>query len=131
MHPFLLSLLGGAILGVGAVVLMATIGRIAGISSIAFSNIHEKWRWAFVIGLIAAPVFAQILTGSNGIGAPVKSTGILIIAAIFVGVGTALSNGCTSGHGVCGLSRFSIRSLVATLIFMGVAIVTVALTKGI
>jgi uncharacterized protein len=130
-----MSLGGGVLIGLSAVMVMALFGRIAGISGIAKGVLglvvpvdgapgDAGWRIAFVLGLFAAP-FAMAL-----IGAPVEQTvsGNLVgmaLAGLLVGVGTAIGSGCTSGHGVCGLARLSVRSLAAVLTFMAAAFVTV------
>ena len=122
MHTFLLAGLGGVLIGLSAVLLMASIGRIAGISGIAqgvFSGSpgDRGWRAAFIVGLIVAPLL-MIAGGDAPIGAPVVGLPLMALAGLLVGFGTRLSNGCTSGHGVCGTSRLSRRSLLATVVFM-------------
>ena len=134
MHIYLTSLLGGIFIGLGAVVLMLASKRIAGISNIVgelvtSNGFKEVWRWVWLFGLLAGVWVLYFITGKTGIGAPVASVFTLIIAGVFVGVGTTLGNGCTSGHGVCGLARLSPRSLVATLTFIFTAILTVMVTK--
>jgi uncharacterized membrane protein YedE/YeeE len=129
------SVVGGALIGLSAVLLMACSGRIAGVSGIAsrllppYEDKDFAGRLAFVAGLVAAPLLAWLVTGgrpglSIQAGAPV-----LVIAGLLVGFGSVWGNGCTSGHGVCGISRLSMRSLVATGIFMATAIVTVFLVR--
>jgi len=126
-----LSLIGGAAIGVSAVFLMATLGRIAGISGIAGGLVAQAcagdraWRLAFVAGLVGAPLLAAAVVGDGGIGMPVVSWPWMALAGLLVGFGTRLGGGCTSGHGVCGIARLSPRSLVATGVFMlcGVAVV--------
>lgn len=125
------ALAGGALIGLAAVVLLAGLGRIAGISGITGGALDpatpaddRAWRWAFLLGLVAAP----LLLLPVGIVPAVTITDnvpLLIAAGLLVGVGTQIGSGCTSGHGVCGLARLSPRSLVATLTFMGVGGVTV------
>lgn len=125
------SLVGGALIGLASVLLMAFTGRIAGVSGIAvrlfppYSDDGFAGRIAFIIGLAAAPIVVLLATGQ----APpqtIQAGGILlIVAGLLVGFGSVWGNGCTSGHGVCGLSRLSMRSLVATAIFMIAAGVTV------
>jgi uncharacterized membrane protein YedE/YeeE len=135
MHPFLAAVIGGMLIGVSAVLLMASTGRIAGISGIAGGllppKVADDWRWriAFIAGLLLAPLALNALAGSSGIGAPTAGLAILIPAGLLVGVGSALGNGCTSGHGICGLARLSLRSVVATATFMAVAIVTVFIMR--
>ncbi len=121
----LASFIGGALIGLSAVALMLLNGRIAGISGItagllSFSDAapDRGWRLAFVIGLIAAPVLLTL----GGAGAPeisfVAPLPAMLLAGFLVGFGTVLGNGCTSGHGICGIARLSPRSIVATMAFM-------------
>jgi uncharacterized membrane protein YedE/YeeE len=135
MHPYIAALVGGALIGLSAVLLMALSGRIAGISGIVGGLLPPKpatdrtWRLAFILGLVGAPVILRSVTGEDHIGPPVAATTMLVVAGLLVGLGTALGNGCTSGHGICGVSRLSPRSMAAVLTFMLVAIVTVFLTR--
>ena len=131
MMTWLLPLAGGALIGLAAVVMMATLGRIAGISGI-FGQVLPPvaleglgWRLAFIVGLVLGPAGAALVLGRDPIGAPVVDLPVLAVAGLLVGVGTALGSGCTSGHGVCGLARLSPRSLAATITFMATAMVTV------
>ena len=125
--------IGGALIGLAAVLLMLFTGRIAGISGIAGGLFNPRtddrlWRLAFIAGLIAAP-FAAALIG-HAVPMP-KMPGSMItiaVAGLLVGFGTRLGNGCTSGHGICGIARLSPRSIAATVVFMVAAIVVVALT---
>lgn len=127
------GLIGGMLIGLSAVMLMLFNGRIAGISGITSGLIARPtsdtgWRAAFVVGVLAAPVLYGLATGPVDIalaGGPV----LLAIAGFVVGLGSALGSGCTSGHGVCGLSRLSPRSLAATLIFMATAFATVFIVR--
>ena len=129
------SVLGGALIGLSAVMLMAFTGRIAGVSGIAsrllppYEDGEFAGRLAFVAGLVAAPLLARLATGSLPSQSIVAAAPVLVIAGLLVGFGSVWGNGCTSGHGVCGISRLSMRSLVATAIFMVTAIVTVFLTR--
>jgi len=132
MHPFLQSLIGGGLIGLAAAGLLLFNGRIAGISGILFNAASLQqglWRWAFLGGLLAVGVGARFI----GIQASpeLAATGLPVLAAagLLVGVGTQLGNGCTSGHGVCGLARLSPRSLAATATFMAVAGATVFLVR--
>jgi uncharacterized protein len=127
------SLLGGALIGFSAVLLFALNGKIAGISGIVGRLLtgardDRAWRIAFLAGLVLGPLAAASL---NVAFTPRIDAGIpvLVIAGLLVGYGTQLGNGCTSGHGICGLARFSPRSLTATLAFMAVAIATVFVTR--
>jgi uncharacterized protein len=131
----LASLIGGGMIGLAAVLLMLSQGRIAGVSGIAVRLFppyldREIWgRLAFVLGLAIAPVLYALFKGGF---APMTIQGtapVLVIAGLLVGFGSVWGNGCTSGHGVCGLSRLSVRSLVAVAVFMATAIITVFLTR--
>jgi uncharacterized membrane protein YedE/YeeE len=130
MHPYLTSLLGGVLIGGAAVLLMASLGRITGISGIA-SGIFignrgdRRWRVAFVVGLIGGPLLLSLFGDDRGIGAPQVGLPLMALAGLLVGVGTRLGSGCTSGHGVCGIARLSPRSLLATGVFMAFGIATV------
>ena len=124
-----LSLAGGLIIGAAATVLALFNGRIAGISGILGGLLslprHDMaWRLAFVAGLVAAPVLASLL-GKPAVADIQAGWGEIMVAGFLVGLGTRYASGCTSGHGVCGLSRGSIRSLVATLTFMAAGVLTV------
>jgi uncharacterized protein len=131
----LASLAGGALIGLSAVMLMALTGRIAGVSGIAarllppYEDAELAGRVAFVAGLIAAPVVVLLATGRLPLQSIRANTTILMVAGFLVGFGSVWGNGCTSGHGVCGISRLSIRSLVATITFMAAGIATVFVTR--
>jgi len=117
----LASLVGGALIGLSASLMLLVEGRIAGISGIVGGLLTPKpgdmdWRLAFVGGLVLAGLVGQSWVTAAPMGAPWR----LIVAGLLVGVGTRLGNGCTSGHGVCGLSRLSPRSLASVLCFMAV-----------
>lgn len=124
------SLFGGALIGLAAVLLMALHGRIAGMTGILSGIIPPlaadwDWRAAFIAGAVVAPVVVVALFGdivAFDSPAPVQ---LLIIGGLIVGVGVTLGGGCTSGHGVCGIARFSKRSIVATLVFMATTAATV------
>jgi len=126
--------IGGSLIGLSAVLLMLLTGRIAGISGIFgglldFRSEDKDWRIAFIAGLIVAPLIA----GWMGYGMPPPelpaSWTVIIAAGLLVGFGTRLGGGCTSGHGICGVARLSVRSIAATVVFMLAAIVTVAVTR--
>lgn len=126
------SLAGGVLIGLAAVLLMLTEGRIAGISGIA-SRLLDKapgqaGRWAFVTGLVLTPFVYAFFAGKPQ---QTLSGGWLLMAigGLLVGFGSVFGNGCTSGHGVCGLARLSPRSLVATGIFMTTAVLTVFILR--
>lgn len=127
--------LGGALIGLSAVTLMVFNGRIAGISGVfsgaAFAAKGDKlWRAFFVIGLIAAPVIWTLVHGSPPAFEITDSWPLIIAGGLIVGIGTRLGSGCTSGHGVCGLSRLSPRSMVSVGLFMAAGMATVAATKA-
>jgi uncharacterized membrane protein YedE/YeeE len=125
------SLIGGALIGVSAVLLMSNIGRIMGATGILAgfvwpSNFRE-WIWRAVVlaGMATGPFALMLFTGHlPEVQVPV-SLPMLIIGGLIVGVGVTLGGGCTSGHGVCGIARLSTRSIIATLTFMITAFVTV------
>lgn len=128
------AMIGGILIGSAAVLLMALNGRIAGISGIAsgmmVAPVDDRiWRVLFVIGLIGAPFLWLNLTGTEPAFTLNASTPMVIAGGLLVGFGTRLGSGCTSGHGVCGISRTSARSIVSTVIFMSFGIATVALMK--
>ena len=127
----LYAVIGGALIGAAASLALLVNGRIAGISGTlahALSPGGRNFRLPFLVGLIATGAIAAFLV-PDAFGAPLRPTWQLAVAGLLVGVGTGLGNGCTSGHGVCGLSRFSRRSLVAVVTFMVTAALTVAVTK--
>ena len=130
------GLIGGALIGLAAVLLLALNGRIAGISGILGGLITSTgwgdrfWRCAFIFGLPAGAGLYALTYG--GLPLELQAHGsTLLVAGLLVGVGTRLGSGCTSGHGVCGLARRSPRSLLATVIFMVAAAFTVLLTRHI
>lgn len=127
------AFIGGLLIGTGAIVLMLFNGRIAGISGITTSALSKParqhlWRYAFIAGLVLAP----FITAPLGFALPVSLPGdaiLLAVAGLLVGIGTGLGTGCTSGHGICGLGRLSVRSLIATITFMVTAILTVLVLR--
>ncbi|WP_371397397.1 YeeE/YedE family protein [Fretibacter rubidus] len=128
------ALIGGALIGLSAVILMVFNGRIAGISGVfsgvAFAERGDKlWRLLFVLGLIAAPILYQFATHQPSAFELSASLPFVVIGGLLVGFGTRLGSGCTSGHGVCGLSRLSPRSMVSVLLFMGAGMLTVTVAR--
>lgn len=127
------GLIGGLLIGLATTLLLSLNGRIAGISGIVGGLIARKgsevvWRAVFVVGLLLGAFIYMLVTNSV---LPVRiqaSLPIMVVAGLLVGFGTQLGSGCTSGHGVSGIARLSKRSIVATLVFMVVAIITVFLT---
>lgn len=129
------AIVGGALIGLGAIMAMALLGRIAGISGIlagtVFPASKEDWSWraAFVAGMIAAPVVFTFVMGQAPEFTMTATTTTSILAGLLVGSGVTFGAGCASGHGVCGLARLSPRSIVATGVFMAVAVATVFVTR--
>jgi uncharacterized membrane protein YedE/YeeE len=127
------SLAGGVLIGLAAAALVLFNGRIAGISGILGGLLRPRkgdvgWRAAFIIGLLAAPIAYSLFAPLPEIRID-AGVGVLVIAGLLVGIGTRVGSGCTSGHGVCGISRFSPRSLVATLVFMAAGFLTVFIVR--
>lgn len=124
--------IGGALIGLSAVMLMLFAGRVAGISGIfggLIAAADRGWRIAFLAGLIVAP-FAAVLAGYTVPAPQMPPSWTLIVAGgLLVGFGTRLGGGCTSGHGVCGMARLSPRSIAATCVFMAAAVATVAVMR--
>ena len=124
------STIGGALIGLSAVMLMALTGRIAGVSGIAarllppYEDDQLAGRLAFVAGLVAAPLVTLAATGRLPLQTIAAGPLTLVLAGLLVGFGSVWGNGCTSGHGVCGISRLSVRSLVATAVFMATGFAT-------
>lgn len=127
------ALAGGVLIGLAAAAFVLLLGRIAGISGMLGGLIERAADWplrlAFVLGLIAAPGAYALLSGSLQVPEITASPLTLVVAGLLVGVGTRYASGCTSGHGVCGLSRLSPRSLVATLTFMAAGFATVFVVR--
>ncbi|BCL75969.1 hypothetical protein JHS3_17050 [Jeongeupia sp. HS-3] len=127
------ALIGGALIGVAASVLILANGRVAGISGIVAGVMRPQrgetaWRVAFVAGLLLAPWLYRSVTALPRLQFD-AGWGTLVVAGLLVGFGTRLGSGCTSGHGVCGLSRLSLRSLAATLAFMAAGFATVFVVR--
>ena len=129
------SFIGGILIGIAAIIIFLTNGRIMGISGILGNLMTLKetdqiyWRMTFILGVLIGPllfiIFFKELKSEM-----VTNTALLVLSGFLVGLGTSLGNGCTSGHGICGLSRFSIRSIVATFIFVISGMITVYFIKG-
>jgi len=127
------ALAGGMIIGIAAALFALLNGRIAGISGIVGGLFKVQtgdmgWRIAFVAGLVAAPLVWQLFHSLPTLQID-TGYGMLALAGLAVGIGTRYGSGCTSGHGVCGISRMSPRSIVATLVFMGTGFITVYLVR--
>jgi len=129
----LASLIGGILIGLGAVFLMAFNGRIAGMTGMLGGlleplNPAGRWRLAFLAGAIAAPFLATQAGATFAFASPTTGA-LLALGGLIVGVGVTYGSGCTSGHGVCGMARLSPRSIVATATFMVTTLVTVTLIR--
>lgn len=126
---------GGLLIGLGAVLLMLGLGRIFGATGIlsgavfAESRDEMSWRIALIVGMVLAPGLIFLLTGAMPELTVPISPAMIVIGGVIVGLGASLGSGCTSGHGVCGLSRLSVRSLVAVPTFMVTAAITVFLIR--
>jgi len=131
----LAGLTGGILIGLSAVLLMAGLGRVAGISGI-FGSLLGRWRpdnaWRalFIAGLLAGAILTSLLGGfdSDSMAFPGNPL-TTVVGGLLVGLGTALGAGCTSGHGICGIARLSVRSIVSTAVFMVLAVATVYLMR--
>lgn len=138
------GLVGGVLIGLSAVWLMGSLGRIAGISGIVGGLITQRpkgdsaWRLAFLAGLVSGPLVVMAVGGGLGnvanvpsavIGEPAGGVPLMLLAGLLVGLGTGLGSGCTSGHGVCGLARLAPRSMAATALFLVAAIITVYVVR--
>ena len=128
IHP-VSAAIGGALIGIACTLLLVLYGKIAGISGIvksvfAKANSDSRWQLYFILGLLLAGVAVRVFAPSLLEGELQLPPWLIVVAGLLVGAGTTLANGCTSGHGVCGMSRFSARSWVATCTFMLVAFIT-------
>ena len=126
------AIMGGALIGIAASFLLLSKGRIAGISGVLGSVLqswdkNSSWRVSFLLGLFAGGVLLVMFSPQMIVEPQERSLLLVGVAGTLVGYGTRLGNGCTSGHGVCGLSRFSARSLVATMTFMATGFATATL----
>lgn len=129
MNEFTQAAAGGAIIGIASVMLLALTGRIAGISGITFGMLTRAWRdnaWRalFIVGLIAGGFLYQQATGEPLVDRTDQPLALTALAGLLVGFGTRLGSGCTSGHGICGISRLSLRSVVATALFVAIGMIT-------
>ena len=126
---------GGAMIGLAAVILMASAGRIMGATGIFRGLLTSqfddafRWRLVFIVGLLIGTAWTGLFTGAAHNVSFVSNNYLIVLGGVLVGAGTTLGNGCTSGHGICGISRFSMRSIVATSVFMVVAIITVFIVR--
>ena len=127
------SLIGGLIIGFAIVLFFITTGRLAGISGIVSSTLEKNenkfLNLLFIIGLILGPLFYIFFSKNDVVFKMTSSFPLIIVGGLLVGLGTKIGRGCTSGHGICGISRFSTRSILATIIFMIFAMITVFLLQ--
>ena len=130
------AIIGGALIGLATVMLYRLNGRIAGVSGIVHglfdrSVLDKTWRGLFVVGLIIGGLLYQVISGTSVSSNADQSFFLVALAGVAVGIGTRLGNGCTSGHGVCGIARLSTRSLIATLTFLIFGIATATVVHGV
>ena len=123
------SLIGGLIIGFAVVLFFITTGRLAGISGIVSSTLEKNENkfsnLLFIIGLVLGPLVFMFFSKNDVVFKMTSSIPLIIVGGLLVGLGTKIGRGCTSGHGICGISRFSMRSIIATIIFMIFAMITV------
>ena len=138
MEAFIPAIAGGLLIGGSAALLLIALGLIAGVTGIFWSALHgifkldisaNMWRIAFVLGLIGGPIIVHQFFGMPVPASPQGSVALVIIGGLLVGFGTKIGSGCTSGHGICGMARFSPRSIAATLTFMAAGFVTVFVVR--
>lgn len=132
MDAFITPLIGGLLIGSSAVLLLLSLGRIAGISGVVWGAISgqadNSWRWLFILGLALGPLLFHGISGAPYPAPSAQPWWVALIGGVIVGIGVKMGSGCTSGHGVCGIGRLSMRSLTATVTFMVTGIVTVYVT---
>ena len=125
------AFLGGIIIGLAVILFFVGNGRLAGVSGIVNNALVSKQNrtdnFLFIVGLVLGPIFYAFFTKNNIPFSITSSLPIIIIAGLLVGIGTKVGKGCTSGHGICGISLLSLRSIIATITFMITAIITVKL----
>ncbi|EED36844.1 YeeE/YedE family protein [Luminiphilus syltensis NOR5-1B] len=132
MTAYILPTIGGLFIGLAAMSLLASLGRVAGVSGIVWGAItgpDRQWRVYFVGGLIVGAWLLHTLSGMAIPAPPEAPLWLIVVAGLFVGIGTRIGSGCTSGHGVCGIGRRSARSLIATLTFISAGIITVFILR--
>lgn len=133
VNQFLAPLSGGLLIGLSAVLLLLLIGRIAGVSGIAWGAVSgaadNAWRWLFLLGLIGGGALYHWISGAPAPAPNPAGWPLAVAAGLTVGIGVRIGNGCTSGHGVCGLGFHSLRSLAATITFMATGIITVFIMR--
>lgn len=134
LNSYLTPLIGGALIGFSVTLMLYFNGRVTGISGIIASSLSKPdrtglWRWLFLVGMILGGGLMQAIKPELFINLSGRGDAIVLLAGLFVGYGTVMGSGCTSGHGVCGISRFSIRSLIATATFMISGFLTVQIVS--
>ena len=133
MFTYATPLIGGLLIGSSAVAMLFFLGRITGIGGIAWGAVSgqpdNSWRWLFLIGLLIGPLLYHTLANTPYPEASPLQWWQAAIGGLLVGFGVKMGSGCTSGHGVCGIGRLSLRSLVATVTFMATGIITVYVTR--
>ena len=124
---------GGLLIGIAVILFFISTGRLAGVSGIVNNTLTNTQNWLsnflFLVGLVLGPSVYVLILNNDIAFSMTSSLPLIIIGGILVGFGTKIGSGCTSGHGICGISRFSVRSIVATITFMIIAMITVALLK--
>ena len=129
LDAYMTPLAGGLLIGGSAVLLLLSLGRIAGISGIVWGAISgqadNSWRWLFVLGLILGPLAFHGISGAPMPAPSAQPWWVAVLGGLVVGIGVKLGSGCTSGHGVCGIGRLSMRSLAATITFMVTGVISV------
>jgi len=133
-QAILLALIGGAFIGVATAVFLIFNGRVTGVSGIlniflSFQYGERLWRGTFLAGLIIGGFLLRQISPNFFVNTTLRSPIVLVIAGLLVGYGTVLGSGCTSGHGVCGVARFSVRSIIATILFVAVGMITATVFK--
>ena len=133
-QAILLAIIGGVFIGAATAIFLIFNGRVTGISGIlntflSFKVGERLWRGTFLLGLILGGLMLRQISPNFFVNTTMRSPLVLIIAGLLVGYGTVLGSGCTSGHGICGVARFSIRSIVATIVFIAVGMITATIFK--
>lgn len=134
VDQIILSIFGGALIGTAVTLMLLFNGRVTGISGIIASTIAKPsieglWRWMFLVGLISGGLLMNRLRPDLFVSTSNRSIAAVAVAGLLVGYGTVMASGCTSGHGICGIGRLSIRSVLATLVFMFFGFLTVQTVK--
>ena len=127
------AFVGGLLIGIAVIIFFISTGRLAGVSGIANNALtktkNRSSNLLFLLGLVLGPFSYTFVTNKEILFSVTNSLPLIVLGGLLVGIGTKIGNGCTSGHGICGISRFSIRSFVATIIFMLMAMVSVIVIK--